>query len=221
MLMVVLLLCGCSSDNEDDITEFSVNPKEINLTGAGASASLTASVSNVRWTSENEWVAQVDNAGKITSMHVGKTKIKAVSGGRVIECKCTVSPRFKTYEEPYLALGKSKDEIVRKLGKPDYQIPSGDAMLVVYGEKDDYQITSYAFKNNKLSYILVSLKSTDLRVKQIPDFLNERYVLMIELTTGTTATFTDSYRIKDASVMVIFDTKPDAGHYVITYEPIR
>ena len=44
---------------------------------------------------------------------------------------------------------------------------------------------------------------------------------MIELTTGTTATFTDSYRIKDASVMVIFDTKPDAGHYVITYEPIR
>ena len=215
--MAFCLLCGCSSDNEDDVTAFSVTPKEISLTGTGASARLTASASNVQWSIENEWVAHVDNAGEVTSRHIGKTKIKAISGGHVTECKCTVSPRFETYEEPCLAFGKSKEEIVRKMGSPSYQIPNGDETSIVYGEKNDYQITSYTFKNNKLSSVIVLLKSTDLRVMQISDFLYERYVLILELTTGTDAVFTNGYRLKDSSVMVIFNTKPNAGHYTIAY----
>lgn len=218
--MVFSLLCGCSGDNEDDITAFSVTPKEISLTGREASARLTASASNVQWTSENEWVARVNNAGEVTSRHIGKTKIKAISGGHVIECKCTVSPRFETYEEPWLAFGKSKEEIIRKMGSPNYQIPNRDETSIVYGEKNDYQITSYTFENNKLSRVIVLLKSTDLRVMQIPDFLYERYVLILELTTGTETAFTNSYRLKDSSVMVIFNTKPYAGHYTIAYAPM-
>jgi uncharacterized protein YjdB len=81
------------------VTGISLNKASLTLT-EGGSETLTATVApenatnqQVNWSSADNQVATVDNAGKVTAVKIGETTVKATTedGGKTAECKVTVT----------------------------------------------------------------------------------------------------------------------------------
>jgi uncharacterized protein YjdB len=81
------------------VTGISLNKASLTLT-EGGSETLTAAVApenatnqQVNWSSADNQVATVDNAGKVTAVKIGETTVKATTedGGKTAECKVTVT----------------------------------------------------------------------------------------------------------------------------------
>jgi hypothetical protein len=213
MIGIAALSASCSSSDDDDVS-ISLSQSEITLNGKTGTAQLTATPSNVEWSSDNPFVATINNQGLVTAIHVGQTRVIAKSGNSSKMCNVIVSPQYSTFTEPLTEFGKNKAYIISKLGTPNTQSDN----LIAYGAATDYQVTSYTFENDKLTMCTVALRATDSRVTQLPLFFIERYEMKSSKINGMTAYYNASSE-SDASMYVLFDTQYSAGHYWIYYSP--
>lgn len=215
MLMAVVSLSACSSDDDGD-DNFSINEKSVSLKARTGETTLESTAKGVTWNSENTYIAVVNQSGKVTALHVGETNIVASKGSRTLKCHITVTPNYETYVEPITEFGKSRSYIVQKLGSPDREATNDGREMIYYGQTDSYQVTGYTFENDKLVNCTVALQFDIDKATQIPLFLLDRYESKGTYTNGILK-FYNASQESEATVFVYFDSVPNANHIWIYY----
>lgn len=127
--------------------------------------------SDVRWVSDDDFVASVNSNGIVTAEHVGRTTITAKDGKDEAYCSVSVTPEYYTYNEPILDWGCSKQTIISKKGTPDDN--QTDGLVYVQSESKGI-IEMYMFENGKLYGCGVALKLSYANT-DVANFLLERY----------------------------------------------
>lgn len=91
------LLCACQKSDPIEVSEVTLNEKEISLT-PGQTSKLTATVTpedaeydTVLWSTSNSDVATVAQDGTVTAVAAGDAVISAEAGEKKAECKVTVT----------------------------------------------------------------------------------------------------------------------------------
>ena len=209
MLSMVTVFTSCSSDDDDN--GFSISLSEAIIKGVDNFVQITSSSPNVKWSSENPYVATISEDGKIKSAHIGETYIVAQSDGKTKRCKVIVTPQYSIYTEPITDFGKSKEEIIKTLGTP---FLDKDNILSYVNDNQDI-VVNYIFKDGKLDNCVVLLKVT-LNIINLVDFLKERYELVPRDFNGNYA-FINALTTKEASMIVTLRSRQINGVLVVQY----
>ena len=209
VLSMAVTFTACSSDNDDN--GFSISLSEATIKGADNFVQITSSSPNVKWSSENPYVATISEDGKIKSVHVGETYIVAQSDGKTKKCKVIVTPQYSIYAEPITDFGKSKEEIIKTLGTPF----SDKDNILSYVSDNQNIVINYIFKEGKFDNCIVLLKTT-LDIINLVDFLKERYELVPRDFNGNYA-FINALTTKEASMIVTLRSRPINGVFVVQY----
>ena len=190
-LISSLILCiGCDKDSydatisDDYITLYYENTYQLTVTGDN----------NIKWSSDDEFIAKVSNSGKVTANHIGTTYIKAND----IPCQVTVKPKYNLYEEPIINWTLTKSDIIRKFGTPD-----GDRNnILTYKIEGDMNIlgNQYMFRNGRLYASTAVLPL--VKFGNLIDFLLERYQPIAVNTPTYTALFIDAITLNNATLKV-------------------
>lgn len=147
-----LMLAACGNDDDEpktvtlDYTELGVN--------YDAEAKLKASEKNCTWTSNNEFVATVDNDGTVKGIHVGKAVITVTSkDGATAKCNVTVNPTNTNFQLPYLSFGATRQQVIEEMKtsawdnfSQDYD--DDDSLGYLSNANDGFPSYSYAFNAN-------------------------------------------------------------------------
>lgn len=167
-VLAFLFLYGCSSD--DDNAKLSLNKSTVTL-NYKTTEQLKAS-GKVEWTSENDFVASVNENGVIEGKHVGKTFIVASNGTEEVKCAVEVAPKYNTYSEPILDFGITKAELK---GRENRELLSETSTTIKYRGNSGSAASEIAcaFKDGKMNGAGALVKSSYSSV--IMDFLIERY----------------------------------------------
>lgn len=170
LALSVMSFSACSDDDGDDEKSFTVNPSSVTFRH-GDEVQLEASDNTqVTWSVDDEYIAKIDESGKLTALHIGATSVKATdSRSKTVTVPVSVAPEYLTYTEPYLGWGASKSEVK---GKETRNLDSEDDDNLIYTADDDI-IVVYMFKDNALSSAAISVKPSNL--KDVIGFLGERY----------------------------------------------
>lgn len=167
-ILVFLFLYGCSSD--DDNTKLSLNKSTVTL-NYKTTEQLEAT-GKVEWTSENDFVASVNENGVVEGKHVGKTFIIASNGTEEVKCAVEVTPKYNIYREPILDFGITKEELK---GRENRELLSETSTTIKYRGNSGSAASeiAYAFKNGKMNGAGALVKSSYSSI--VMDFLIERY----------------------------------------------
>ena len=112
---------------EPEVTGVSLNKNSLSFSVIGNTEGLIATVSpesaknkNVKWTSDNEKVATVDNTGKVTAIANGTAVITVTTedGKKTATCKVVVDTKNRPVNVPVTGVSFDRAEIVL------YQIPA-------------------------------------------------------------------------------------------------
>lgn len=213
VLFMAVTFTACSSDNDDN--GFSISLSEATIKGVDSFVQITSSSPNVKWSSENPYIATISEDGKIKSAHIGETYIVAQSNGKTKKCKVTVTPQYFIYKEPITDFGKSKEEIIKTLGTPF--LDKGDILSYINDNQDI--VVNYVFKEGKLDNCFVLLKAT-LNIINIAYFLTERYELVPRDFGGKYA-FINALTAKEATMLIITYSRPSDGVLVVQYNKYK
>lgn len=207
-VLVFLFLYGCSSDDEN--TKLSLNKSTVTL-NYKTTEQLEAS-GKVEWTSENDFVASVNENGVIEGKHVGKTFIVASNGTEEVKCVVEVTPKYNIYREPILDFGITKEELKRKENR---ELLSETSTAIKYRGNSGSAASeiAYAFKNDKMNGAGALLKSSYSSV--IMDFLVERYQAAFQengvfyFIDGTTSNYNKfvSLSIGSSGIIIMYAPK--------------
>lgn len=207
-VLVFLFLYGCSSDDEN--TKLSLNKSAVTL-NYKTTEQLEAS-GKVEWTSENDFVASVNENGVIEGKHVGKTFIVASNGTEEVKCAVEVTPKYNIYREPILDFGITKEELK---GRENRELLSETSTAIKYRGNSGSAASeiAYAFKNDKMNGAGALLKSSYSSV--IMDFLVERYQAAFQedgvfyFIDGTTSNYTKfvSLSIGSSGIIIMYTPK--------------
>lgn len=165
--LITLIAIGCT-EQEKSLT---LSPSQVTLHHDEQQyVHIIGEPTGAEWTSENEFVAKVDN-GTIKGNHVGKTIIHAKLGNKRGTCAVDVKPKHFTYIEPIMNWGMSKSNLKSIKGTP-WKI-SNDGNILYYQQDAQKIIECYSFENDLLRGSAVILAYT--LATSAPDFINERY----------------------------------------------
>lgn len=156
--MVSCSLCfifvSCSSDDDHDSVDVSITPSSISMYYDGSKQLNGANID--KWTSEDEFVASVDDNGLVKGGHVGETRIVGQSGKHKSYCDVTINAQYNLYDDPILDWGSSMSQIKSK-ERHSLENSSNDMLLYDYSKSSTTCIVNYGFENGKLKSILVWL----------------------------------------------------------------
>jgi len=155
--MFGLFTTSCSKD--DDVAEPSVNLSTTNIVMYHEQTKKITAENATRWSTENDFVATVDENGLVTGGHVGTTKIIASNRSSSATCNVTIQPRYNLYDSPILDWGASMSEIRNKETHENMSMSSTTSLAYFYNKSTDNPVVVlYSFENGKLDYASVILK---------------------------------------------------------------
>jgi hypothetical protein len=190
-----LLLIGCSKDDDNSIklskTEYSLHYEdEVQIEAI--------SEADIKYHSQDEFVAEVSPVGLITGGRVGETLINLANDHDAKTVVVKIAPRHLLYDDPYVKFGASRNEVIRTLGTPDQQLDNS----ILYGNiLGSNPIFLYLFDDSdklKTCGVLVSLS----RSSQLADFLLERYLVVNVNSDDYTALFINALSLSEATLVV-------------------
>lgn len=178
--ILATIFCGlaasCGSDEEKE-EDFAISSSEETIK-VGNTSKLTAT-SRCSWSSDNEFVAEIDDDGNVKTNHVGETVIKAVSAKDArnsVECKVIVEGLYNTYKEPVLEFGISRSELLEKESR-DFSHQYGSEGMAFSGENSIVDRVNYYFDDDKLvqADVVIYHNGSDAVKETVNAYLNERY----------------------------------------------
>jgi len=207
-LIAVLILASC--EKAQKTSSFNVTTLEMY---ADDDYSLTVSndVSGTKFVSSNEYVAQVSQAGTISSYHIGKVTITKGEA----RCELTVKPRYSTYTEPIMEWGLSKSSIISKVGS-SYSSSNG-VLTYQTGNKKAPQCMYSFDSNSKLTASAVSVYTT--YTSELTEFLLERYKTYTYSTEDYMFVFIDGLTIATAKNIIVLSIY-NASYIIVMYTDI-
>lgn len=134
------------------------------------------SENSINWYSSNPYVAEINQGGLVTAMHIGKTIIKARFNEQVIEKEITVTPYVEAIQEPILIEDADIQEIESKEKR---KLINKSFMVSEYENTSAYGKTIfYIFSNQRVSSSGIIFGVVDAQKEQtIRTFYKERYIL--------------------------------------------
>lgn len=163
---LLFILSSCSSDKLTlDKTSLSLYAED--------TEQLTAN-ENVDWSTENEFVASVDEDGLVEANHVGRTYIVASSKNGEERCRVTVKAEYNTYTEPLFDFGKSMADIKKK-EKRTVALET-ETSLGFTPKESALEAIMYLFEDGKMTSSGAFVKLS--RAVEATYFLLERYLVV-------------------------------------------
>jgi hypothetical protein len=146
-------LVSCGSDGDDD-PGISITPSSVSmhyddtkqLSAQGATS----------WSSNDEFVAKVDQSGLVTGGHVGTTQIIASNGKKTSICDVTITPQYFLYDTPLLDWGISMTS-VKSQETHELLSTKENNLMYNYTKGEIACLLTYNFENDKLRGIVVIL----------------------------------------------------------------
>lgn len=194
---------SCSSDDKEDVT--------LNL--PSSKSMKVGDVYDMQyksdWTSNNTFVASVDNNGVVTANRVGTANIYS----NAHRCQVTVSANVTLYNEPITEWGITQSYLISKRGTPY----SSTSSAVAYDLNSDITpFEMYSFENNKLTAAIVLVSTT--YTESMLDHLSERFKPVYVDSEDLTALFINAesvYEAKTTIVTTLYNTKYWAVMYML------
>lgn len=202
-LPFVFTSCSDSDDNDDnDENGIKLEKSEYKMNFQDKVQIEATSPSDIVYQSENEYVATVSTSGLITGGRVGETEIALSNGNGTKKVKVIIEPKSELYPEPEFPFGETRDNIIKKHGKPDAE---DDESIVYKNYSSNTEAIMYMFDGkegkSKLTGISVLLKSSYSNTKELAAHLAERYIM----TSGEgdlTLIGMNSSKVENATVLV-------------------
>ncbi|MCC8088871.1 MAG: Ig-like domain-containing protein [Rikenellaceae bacterium] len=190
--LFLLLVVSCKKDDKEPDIPVVSDPK-LNHTSYSLKVPNTVqltltegTIENLKWSSDDNFVATVSDNGLVTAQHVGTTIIRA----NELSCKITVSAQYAYYIELVTDWGMSVEDIMVPYKTPyDYEI-DGNFMYLYYYMNNQYAPSlRFGFYYNELwiSSILFDINYEE----NLWEFINERYkcIILPEDSESGSATF--------------------------------
>lgn len=158
--------------------EFTLNESSVTLNQGDQYTIGYENGTNLVYTSDNPYVATVDNNGVVTANFVGNANINvAASEGNQI-LKVNVAPLYTLYEEPYLDFTMSKTEVMDMYGDTYLgQSVDGDLEMSFFQVNSKYAY-AFLFTGDELEAIYAVCQYTG--IDKVRQFLSERYSYIYE-----------------------------------------
>ncbi|MDR1343885.1 MAG: hypothetical protein LBJ39_00895 [Tannerellaceae bacterium] len=207
-----LLLLGCSKYEEiNQGIKLSKTNYELNFEQTSQIEAISAS--EIVYTPESEYVAEVSPTGLITGGRVGKTKINLNNEFETKSIDVTIVPKYNIFPEPIekVGIGATKNDMIKAFGTPSFESNGGIAMY------DDY-FSPYIYmfildSENRIEAMAIAIET--LRIpSNLVDFLNERY-MPIRMSNDYAAIFRD----KNETMNVVVMPSDDNLNLFIMYTP--
>ena len=196
---------SCSSDDDEEKQTVDVTPISVY---AGNSQTISMNYTPKRISSQNDFIATVDNSGKIQGIHVGSTNI-SVDGKYIIPVE--VKGKRETYGEPVTKWGCNQYYI------QEHQKHKGTLSLnggnLGYKECGKAEGIVYIMEDNKLAAVGVGLKS--IYASEIGEYLAERYLMSPYSIEDYTFIGMDAYKLEDANTVVLVKTVSASWIFVL------
>lgn len=165
-LSTLLISCG-----KNDNLPLTINQTEVTLRYDGTFDFSIRNVSDVEWSSSDEFVGVVGSDGKFEARHIGKTTITGKALGEFVTAQVVVEPIVVEVVEPYIEFGKALPD-VKDFEKR--QLLHEASNVLVYTEASDYTLGArYIFEDNLLTS--ARLVWNDARIEEAKIFYAERY----------------------------------------------
>ncbi|MBD5291466.1 MAG: Ig domain-containing protein [Bacteroides sp.] len=177
---MILASCGTESDVTLNETNVTIDYK--------GTTTLTASEKNGTWSSSDNFVASVDNSGKISALHVGEAVITYSTENGSASCKVNVIPTDNSFVFPYLNWGSSYNNIQSMIsteyltldeesssesdGELWYDTKTGKGFQT-YGNGMPW--FSYLFTNNALTSVGMAVPFDEAPFNAVCDWLEQYY----------------------------------------------
>lgn len=169
LVTTVITMAGCSSSDESKLT---LSTNHVSLYSE-ETETITAS-DKATWSSDDEFVASVNNNGTISGEHVGTTVVTAASNNGQGKCTVEVKAKYNTYTDPIFEFEASKSTIKTKEKRT--LDDEKEESLLFKPEKSTIGGVGYLFKNGKMNAIAVNVKTSS--ALEATKFLIERYLVV-------------------------------------------
>lgn len=217
--MLTLSVTSCSKDDESQ-TEQNVKITPTNITmHYKETLQLTATNAN-SWSSDDNFIAEVDNKGLVKGGHIGTTIITAKNGSSFATCEVTITPKYDIYDTPILEWGATMSSIQSKETHPKSSSSNTSSMLAYNYKKNGTPCALiYYFEGGKMSRIVVYMDL--LQYTNAGNYLLERYTPLSADPTDYFLMFTDAYTKDKMKTVVGLQTTKVSGTELtmITYIP--
>lgn len=235
MLAVALPMFFMASCGDEDETSISLDKTVLTL-DYSQSAELTASEKNGVWASSDEFVASVDQKGKVTANHEGKATITVSKNGESASCVVTVKTTndfFCTITKWDITTNQLKSMLTsftfpkgldeKPLAEESYVDEDGDqiynVMYSALGGK--YPWYGFFFDDDDLEGSSVIFSDDEFDNEDFQGFLDQRYQKLAnynnEYGEGTMYLDNVSYSLANMSALVSIT---DDGDWEILYRPV-
>lgn len=151
LMFLFAMIINVSSCSDDSSSNYSLSKKEMVINYHETSnIEVLPSSQGFMFSSENKYIAKVDDAGEVYGVLCGETFINVSNSKDNFsdKCKVTVVPTITEYRDPCLNFGCNKEEVMayekRKIAQKT------DNEIAFYGENDGLGFIVYLFENNKL-----------------------------------------------------------------------
>ena len=211
-VMLSTMFVACSKDDDDD-DGFTVNKQSITLAHDGTETVVASE--NATWSSDNEFVATVDNNGVITGKHVGEATITATANGKSQKVKVTVKAMYNTIPEPITDFSLSKSEVKAKETHTLYKEEDYKLNYTTNASKSELVMYSFDETSGKLKSSAWGAALTAVAPSELVGFLTERYQLLTY--DDDYYYFANSDELETATMVVTFTMTN--GNALIVYLP--
>lgn len=225
---VAVVMVSCCKD-DDALIVLEETSKSIELFHGEDVQVKLKSGNNIKWSSNNTWVAWVNDSGKVVGNHIGQTTIVAKNETNVENINVTVKPKYTLFDEPILSWGTSKANLMNSEGHRLISIVEDQKDVAYDYSSEKYIITTaYDFEEERLSTsILIVTKSnkesfSDEDLSELIDYMLERYQIVTfndSYLSGMGVVFVNAYDMKSVTQAIRF--LPIGNSLVIVYHPVK
>ncbi|MBR6438668.1 MAG: hypothetical protein IKS65_05735 [Bacteroidales bacterium] len=166
----------------------------------------------ITYTSENDYVAEVNGNGIVHANYVGITNIILEDTVSSLQFKVTVAAESNLYTLPNINFGETRSTIISRFGNPDYEDEDG----LLY-ERETETIYGYmiVFDDTNKVYTYVVIVKPGYGHELANVFIPERYAFLGE--ADIYKYYMDALDLDDASTIVSATQETSTGYWIAAY----
>ena len=206
MMLPMAMFTACSKDDEE---KESVDTTPISLL-VDDTHRIEMNITPSKVSSENNFVASIDENGVVEGNHVGNTNV-SINDKYTIPVE--VKGNYHLYDDPVTEWGCSTSYI--KENQKQGSLKTEDSDAIVYENCGNAEMITYLFENGKLNGVGVILNSS--YTDEVALHLKERYMFITE--TNNVIMGVNSYKKELATTIATITLSDNLRYWVVIYMP--
>lgn len=218
MLAIVLTsgVAFTSCGGEDDPTDLEISNDMMAL-NYGAENVISANMTGCTWTSSNEYVATVDNNGRVTGVHVGDAVITCSKDGMTATCAVSVKPIYTAWALPELSFGASQSQLkADEVHTLINELCDDETLVFAANDKLAYPWYIYGFENGKMIDATLGIANNSTAVQDMDKFMKQYYVALAPDEDGDVFYINADLEL-DATIFALTYTSDDNKTLMTTF----